>query len=62
MRYDFVRFFGLYMSVENNILAKIFLDARKMGKNIWKIIKNDENDVALYLPIWYLSEGFCLCK
>ena len=50
------------MSVENNILAKIFLDARKMGKNIWKIIKNDENDVALYLPIWYLSEGFCLCK
>lgn len=62
MRYDFVRFFGLYMSVENNILAKIFLDARKMGKNIWKIIKNDENDVALYLRIWYLSEGFCLCK
>lgn len=50
------------MSVENNILAKIFLDARKMGKNIWKIIKNDENDVALYLRIWYLSEGFCLCK
>lgn len=50
------------MSVENNILPKIFLDARKMGKNIWKIIKNDENDVALYLRIWYLSEGFWLCK
>ena len=37
-RDDFVRLYGLYVSVENSILANIFLDSRKMGQSIWEII------------------------